>query len=265
MRGFRVPVMADAVAGPTVTYGEELPSGRELTSIQFLTSDDGWARVTFERLDSIRVSRGEYEPYPSDWKPGDEIHWVYEVAPSSWLLERYEYEKKHYGRAYEFTGDVDEMLRDFTHYVFTFHDQFVEALAAGIWIEMVDVSDATPELSPTHPFRNLPRPKNPDLIEAHGLHCEIWPNTRPIDELLEDAKLCSHKLLQIASVLDGNTNVFWTLAVRVRDGKVRSSLKPSIGKVRATFDGVAGVEDVRPHVESWLQEVKERRKQMGKE
>ncbi len=101
MRGIRVPVMADPVAGPTVTYGEELPSGRELTSIKFLTDEDGWARVTFEHLDSIRVSRGEYEPYPSDWKPGDELHWVYEVAPSSWLLERYEYEKKHYGRAYE--------------------------------------------------------------------------------------------------------------------------------------------------------------------
>jgi hypothetical protein len=265
MRGIRVPVMADPVAGPTVTYGEELPSGAELTSIKFLTKDEGWARVTFEHLDSIRVSRGEYEPYPSGWKPGDEIHWVYEVAPSAWLLERYEYEKKHYGRAYEFTGDVDEMLRDFTHYVFTFHDQFVEALAAGIWFETFDDSDDTNELNPTHPFRNLQRPTEPDLIEAHGLICEVWPNTRPIAEILEDAKLCSQKLLQIAPVLDGNTSVFWTLVVRVRDGKARSSLKPGLGKVRATFDGVAGLEQIRPHVESWLEEVKERRKQMGKD
>jgi hypothetical protein len=264
MRGIRVPVMADSVAGPTVTYGEELPSGPELTSIKFLTDEDGWARVTFEHLDSIRISRGEYEPYPSNWKPGDELHWVYEVAPSSWLLERYEYEKKHYGRAYEWSGDVDEMLPDFTHYVFRFHDEFVEALCAGIWFEMLDENHDSEELSATHPFRNLPRPNNPELLEAHGLICEVWPNARPVDEILEDAKLCSQKLLQIAPVLDGATKIFWTLAVRVRHGKVQSSLKPSFGKVAATFAGVAGLEQVRPHVESWLQEVKERRKQMGK-
>ena len=76
MLGFPVPVIADPVAGPTVTYGEEL------TSIKFLTRDGGWAGVTFEHLDSIRVSRGEFDPYPSDWKPGDQLHWVSEVVPS---------------------------------------------------------------------------------------------------------------------------------------------------------------------------------------
>src|SRR5688572_11460476 len=98
--GIPVPVIADSVAGPTVTYGEVLPSGEELTSIRFLTRDGGWGRVTFEHLDSIRVSRGEFDPYP-----GDESYWVSEVVPSPWLLERYEYEKRHYGEAYEWTGD----------------------------------------------------------------------------------------------------------------------------------------------------------------
>jgi len=264
MLGIRVPVIADPVAKPKVTYGEVLKSGESLTSILFLTANDEWARVTFEHLDSIRVSRGEYDPYPNDWKPGDQLQWVSEVVPSPWLLERYEYEKMHYGLAYEFNGDVDEMLRDFSHYVFSFHDEFVEALSSGIWLERLDKSSDSETVSESHPLRDLPRPTAPDLIEDCGMVCEIWPNTRPMKQILEDAKLCSQKLLQFALVLDDVQNISWTLAVRVRHGKVRSSLRPSIGPVRAIFDDVANLEHVRPHVESWLQEVRERRKRMGK-
>lgn len=263
MLGIPVPVIADPVAGPTVTYGEVLKSGEEITSIKFLTADDEWARVTFEHLDSIRVSRGEYDPYPSDWKPGDQLTWVSEVVPSPWLQERYEYEKMYYGQAYEWTGDVDEMLRDFSHYVFSFHDQFVEALSAGIWLERFD-ENSDSEISATHPLRALPRPTTPDRIEAYGMVCEIWPNTRPMDQILEDAKLCSQKLFQFATVFDSVPSISWTLAVRVRHGKVRSSLRPSLGPVHATFEGVANLEHVRPHVEGWLQGVMERRKRMGK-
>jgi len=259
MLGIVVPVISDPVLGPTVTYDEVLESGDVLTSIKFLTDDDQWARVTFDHLDSIRVSRGEFNPYPTDWKPGDQLYWVYEVVPSPWLLERYEYEKKYYAHAYEFDGDVDEMLRDFSHYVFRFHDQFVEALCAGIWVERL----GSEEVSATHPLRALPRPALPDLIEADGLVCEIWPNTRLMDQILEDAKLCSQKLFQFVLSSD-NSNFAWTLAVRVRNGKVRSSLRRGFGPVRATFEGVATLEQVRPYVESWLQEVSERRKRMGK-
>jgi hypothetical protein len=258
MFGIQVPVVADPVAAPTVTYGEEL------TFIEFLTIHAEWARVTFEHLDSICVSRGEYAPYPSDWQPGDQINWVSEVLPSPWLLERFEYEKTHYAQAYEFNGDVNEMLRDFAHYIFRFHDQFVEALSSGIWLERLHESSDSENVSATHPLRNLPRPIKPDLIEAYGMLCEIWPNPRPIDRILEDAKLCSQKLLQFALVLDSDPNISWTLAVRVRHGKVRSSLRPRIGPVRATFEGVARLEHVRPYVESWLQEVMERRKRMGR-
>jgi len=56
MIGIPVPVTADLVARPIVTYGDG-PA-----SIRFLTQDEEWARVTFEKLDSIRVSRGEYDP-----------------------------------------------------------------------------------------------------------------------------------------------------------------------------------------------------------
>ena len=258
MIGIAVPVIADSVEKPTVTYGQGP------TSIKFLTQDDEWSRVTFENLDSIRVSRGEFAPYSRDLKPGDPYHWVSEVIPSPWLLERYEYEKTHYGQAYEWTRDVDEMLRDYSHYVFTFHDQFVEVLAAGIWFEALDDGIAVEKPGATHPLRDVPRPAQPDLLNVHGIACEIWPNTRPIDQILEDAKLCSQKLLQFAPVLDGNVTAGCTLTVRVRHGAVKSYLRRSIGRDVATFDRVAGLPDARPHVEEWLAQIAKRRKEMGK-
>jgi hypothetical protein len=153
MRGIAVPVLADSIEGPIVTYG----AGPE--SINLVTQDERWGRVTFEKLDSLRVSRGECEPYPSDWKEGDPVHWVSVVAPSPWLHERYEYEKRRYSQAYEFGGDVDEMLRDFSHYVFSFHDQFVEVLCAGIWFESADECIGAQELGPNHPLLDLPPPR----------------------------------------------------------------------------------------------------------
>ena len=258
MVGIPVPFTADPVARPIVTYGDG-PA-----SIRFLTQDEEWARVTFEKLDSIRVSRGEYDPYPKERKAGEPLHWVSEVSPSPWLQERYEYEKTHYGQAYEWTGDVDEMLSDYSHYLFTFHDQFVEVLAAGIWFETFEDGIVTEERSVTHPLRDSPRPTQPDLLNIHGLAYEIWPNTQPSDRILEDAKLCSQKLLQFAPVLDGNARPGCTVSVRVRHGTVKSYLRKNFSSDLATFEGVAGLQDARPYVEEWLAQIAQRRREMGK-
>jgi hypothetical protein len=256
--GIAVPELADSVLSPIVSYGDG-PA-----SINFVTADGRWGRVTFEKLDSIRVSRGEYEPYPSDWKEGDSLHWVSVVAYSPWLRERYEYEKLHYGQAYEFTGDVDEMLRDFSHYVFSFHDQFVEILCAGIWFETAEEYIGNREPDSNHPLQDLPPSSEPDFFEAYGITCHIRRNARPLDEIVKDAALCSQKLLQFAAALDGSTHASWTLTLRVREGKVRSYLTSYFGKVEESYDGIATLEDVRPCVEEWLRQVRERRKQMGK-
>jgi hypothetical protein len=85
-----------------------------------------WVRVTFEGLDSLRVCRGEYVPYEE--LPG-KYSAVYLVENSAWLRERHAYEAEHYRGSYEFGGDVDELLTDFQHYLFKFHDQYVEVLA----------------------------------------------------------------------------------------------------------------------------------------
>ncbi len=253
-----MPVERDPVEKPFVAYGGG-PA-----SINFVTNHGRWGRVTFEKLDSIRISRGEYEPYPSDWKPGDELYWVSVVASSPWLRERYEYEKQHYGEQYEFTGDVEEMLRDFSHYLFSFHDQFVEVVCAGIWFEVSEEFLGNSDPSADHPLLDLPPSESPDRFEAHGITCQVRRNTRPLDHVLEEAKLCSQKLLQFAAELDGSASVSWTLTVRVHDGVMRTHLKDYFGHVKQSYDGIPALEDVRPHVEEWLQEVHERRKQMGK-
>jgi hypothetical protein len=252
-------VRAHSVDGPIVTYGDG-PA-----SINFVTSDERWGRVTFEKLDAIRVSRGEYRPYPDDWKEGDPHHWVSVVERSPWLRERYEYEKLHYGQAYEFTGDVDEMLRDFSHYVFHFHDQFVEALCAGIWFEVAEECIGSREPDSSHPLRDLPPSSDSESFEAYGITCRVRRNPRPIDDIVSDAALCSQKLLQFAADLDGSSSVSFTLALRVREGSVRSYLTSYFGKVEESYDRIATLEDVRPRVEEWLRQVKERRKEMGKD
>jgi hypothetical protein len=229
---------------------------RGLTSINFVTADERWGRVTFEKLDSLRVSRGEYKPYPSDLKEGQPFYWVSVVEHSQWLRERYEYEKFHYGTAYEFTGDVD--------YVFSFHDEFVEVLCAGIWFETAEERIGNRERDSSHPLLDLPPSSDPDSFDAYGIRCHIRRNTRPLDDIIKDAALCSQKLLQFAAELDGSASVSWTLSLRVRQGRARSYLKSYFGKVEETYDRIATLEDVRPRVETWLKEVKERRDQMGK-
>jgi hypothetical protein len=46
-----------------------------------------------------------------------------------------DYENKHYGKSHEFGGNVNEMLTDLKHYLFSFHDQFMEIIARGFWFE----------------------------------------------------------------------------------------------------------------------------------
>lgn len=121
-----VPLEADSVDSPIIYYGEPM------TAIHFITEDGRWGRITFERLDSLRVSRGENEPFPPATDDADGFHWVSTISNSAWLRERYEYEKRHYGSAHNFGGNVDEMPEEYFHYVFSFRDQFVLEVGAEL-------------------------------------------------------------------------------------------------------------------------------------
>lgn len=84
-RPIQLGFAAGLVESPEVTYGPEL------TSVRFPLEEGGFGRVTFEGLDSIRVSRGEHLPYPeSDDGGGPPWSWVYVVDGSPWLAERQE-------------------------------------------------------------------------------------------------------------------------------------------------------------------------------
>src|SRR3954470_24627874 len=187
--GIAVPVEADSVDSPIVSYGGGAP-----TSINFVTRDERWGRVTFEKLDSIRVCRGEYDAYPIHRNSGNPPRWVSVVKPSPWLRERYRYEKEHYERAYEFGGSVEEMLSDYSHYVFRFHDEFVEVIGDGIWFEVGDDCLIDSEFSAGHPFTDLAWDASGETFESAGIVCQVRRNTRLIDELLKGAELCSQKL-----------------------------------------------------------------------
>ncbi|MEU2495118.1 hypothetical protein [Streptomyces sp. NPDC007883] len=152
LSALETPFSPNYVAAPLVVYGR-LP----LTSDEWGRDDDenwdgddddgGWVtgiyfdtaeclepggpgdlgRLTFERLDAIKVTSGEYLPYERE--PSETGRWAYVMSESPWLDERHQYDLHHYGRS----------LRDtYRHYVFVFHDEFIEAIGEGIRLDRVD-------------------------------------------------------------------------------------------------------------------------------
>lgn len=256
-KGIIIPVVADFVLSPDVLYGDEL------TGIYFQTEDEQYGRITFENLDALKICRGENLPFTDDWKEGQEYPWVYKIENSKWLKERFNYENANYGSSYEFGGNVNEMLTDFSHYLFKFHDQFIEVIARGFWFEQDKTSLFKSELQVGHPFLNLPDTDIEKFV-SHNLTCQIRTNPTPQDKLISDAKFCSQKLIEFALELDGKATVDNSLILAYKNGKLFSSLRGFFGKQIVEFDGLAKLTDVKPYIEKYIEEVYERRKAMGK-
>ncbi len=256
-QGIIVPISPDSVLSPQVYYADRL------TGIYFTTEDDRFGRITFENLDSLKVSRGELIPYHDDWKEGQSYCWVLKVKNSSWLSERHQYEKRTYGSSYEFGGNVDEMLTDFGHFVFRFHDQFVEAIARGFWFESNSESLFGKDLIAGHPFLPLPE-INATKIEAYNLICQVRTNPNPIDELKTSTKFCSQNLIEFALEFEGKASVNHALVLSQRNGKLITTLRGYFGKQEKVIDGIGTLADVRTEIESYMLEVCKRRKAMGK-
>lgn len=257
--GLEVPLVADSVDSPIVQYGGAL------TAIHFTTQEGRWGRITFERLDSIKVSRGEHEPFLHAPNERDQFHWVTTISDSAWLRERYEYEKLHYGSAYNFGGNVDEMLEEFCHYVFSFHDQFVEAIAAGIWFESDDTMLGERDLDSAHPLNGLANVEPAERFQDSCIVCLVRRNPLPLSEIELAARLCSQTLLEVSAELDGSSSTSWSLTRRVRNGVGKSFLRGYFGNSVETYQGIPSLSEIRPRIDQWLAEVRERRRQMGKE
>lgn len=259
VHALEVPLKADPVDAPIVQYGGGM------TAIHFPTSDGKWGRITFEKLDSIRICRGEYAQFPSAPDEADSFSWVSTVSNSRWLQERFEYEKEHYGKAYRFDGDVEEMRTDFSHYVFSFHDQFVEAIAGGIWFESAGSMLGERAPDPDHPLRGLAHLPSSETFETAGILCRVRRNPLSMEELERRAHLCSQPLLEVFAELDGRVGTDWSLTLRIRNGVRKASLRSYFGNSVQAFDHVPDFSEIKPTLDQWLREVRERRRKMGKE
>lgn len=265
-----VPFDADSVLSPEIRTGEH-------NAIRFpceSREDPGpHAIVRFEGLDAIRECRGEIRPYEiaeehrdflDRWNPAASIQdglviakkgwsrpterypWVWEVEHSHWLAERHAYEDRHYRHP---------LIPDFTHYLFVFHDEFVEAIARGIWFHSADEGWDEPPYA--CPFGELPGTSSVSRGSEAGIEFEIRRNPAPVSELLERSAFCSQTVLQFNIVLDGRNSCDWRLYVRrFRDGRVLAQFGNDlfVRKNMLRFNHVPSESQL---VELWLERVRD--------
>jgi hypothetical protein len=249
---------------PTPSSGPELRYGEDGVTLDYgITSlaQQAWIRVTFDRLDAVRVCRGEFSPYESDrasaWEP------LTVVRNSRWLAERHDYERRHYGTAYNFGGDVDEMLTEFEHYVFEFHDQFVEAIAGGLHVERWATEPIGPGPRDRPGWAHLPDDAETDVVECAGIPFSIRTLGVEPRDVVKRSLLCEQVVIEVAPMLDGRVSVSRSLCVRTRDGATVSRWRAFAGKP-IQFDGVATIDDVMPLIEQHAHEIRARRTAMGR-
>ena len=251
VRGLAVPVIADNVLSPDVCYDP----GCLGSAVFFTTEDSRYGRVTFQKLDSLRVCRGEYFPYRTGWEGSSGYSWVSVVENSRWLLERHAYEAKHYRNCYEWGGDVDEMLTDYSHYLFKFHDEYVEAIALGIWLEGSDLDFLDEELEDDHPLGQLPETTVKERLKHNGRVCQVRVNPAPEKLLIQRAKLCDQPIIDFVLEDYPFKRSRFQLCLRNRNGPIRSVFDDSFGTTIRKFDGIAALEDVRPYVVNWMNQL----------
>jgi hypothetical protein len=251
------PFEPDAVDSPLLVY----PTGGSPWLAYPHRDEEHFVRASFDRWDALRVSRGEYPPYALS--RGRSCLRI--VENSGWLQERYAYEVRHYGKAYRFGGDVKEMLEEFEHFLFLFHDEFVEVIAGGVCFE-ISSSPFDLNTSVTKPgLEELSEAFTSERFEEHGIRVQLRKDPRPQAELLAASHLCDQSLYQLALELDGEARVTHRLTIRTRRGEIKSRWRSFFGRVEASFNGL--LDDpraLRPLIERYAREVAERRRQLGK-
>lgn len=180
-------------------------------------------------------------------QPGD---WVYVLDGSSWLRERHDYELHHYS-----TPLVDTHQ----HYVFAFHDEFVEAIAEGTWFDIADRGN--PSAPPTaHPLAALTADTPAERFTSpDGLIWELRRSPRTDSDLILGSRYCSQRLFQFKFVLDGVSKESASILIRSINGVVvsRFSRDWPIGEV-ARLEGFARPDDFAIQWQTYLAEVANR-------
>lgn len=251
----RIPVIADYVERPGIYYGDTI------TEIHFRTEDEQFGRITFDNLDALRICRGEFMPYPYIRDSAET--WIFKIGNSKWLKERFDYEHEYYGDSYEFGGDVTEMLTDFGHYFFSFHDQFIEVISRGFWFEKSSVSLFKQPLQAGHPFLDLPE-ECIERFETAGIKAKLILNPIPVDQLIKDSCYCRQQLMQVAVELDGKYSILCTLFIQQRESRTVSLLIRSWNQLIFKKKGIATFQEIKPFLDKEIYAITERRRQMGK-
>jgi hypothetical protein len=256
-----VPLIADSVAPPRLVYGGldlAAATGRDESypAVYFEIADSGsLGRITFEGLDAVKAARGELLPYGTA-EPRTPGEWVFTVAESPWLAERHLYEMQHYSTP---------LLETHLHYVFQFHDEFVEAIAEGIWLDEPDPS--RPFGRPAqHPLDQLPGSlPGEKALSPSGIEWELRRSPRSESELINDSHLCSQRVCQFNLILDGRSSEGASIWLRSRNGLTTSRLvRPWPSGELAKRDGLAQPDDFAEAWEACLAAIAERRRKMGR-
>jgi hypothetical protein len=260
-RAVGVPLNVDSVAPPRLVYGSlnvvsEVGQDDSYTAVYFEIAGSGsLGRITFEGLDAVRAARGEWLPYDiaSPRNAGD---WVFTVQESPGLAERHHYEIKHYSAP---------LLETFQHYVFEFHDEFVEAIAEGIWLDAADRSRPF-DRPAQHPLDQLPISLPSErFVSPSGSAWELRRSPRSDSELIEGSHLCSQRVCQLNLILDGRTSEGASIWLRSRSGLTTSRLvRPWPTGELARLGGLAQPSDFTEAWEACLAVIAERRHKMGR-
>jgi hypothetical protein len=184
----------DPYVAPRPASPPEITSKGIMAVLSFESIDRRHVRVTFEKLDSIRIARGgaPYEVPPELEDRPDELR-VAIVEGSRWLEER---------RGYVAEGSSAQ------HYVFFFEGEIVEALAEGFWVEYPE-EGATIESTgmASMPLGAI------STFDVDGIMVEVFETSSPIKEVLSAARLGSQVLYQCAAH-HGGESVMWRVTVR---------------------------------------------------
>ncbi len=239
----KVTFVADDVEAPTVIYN--YPSA----AIKFLVSDsESYGRVTFETLDSISINRGEILPYPVSENISTPS-WIYEAVDSDWMRERHLYECQHYGVS---------LIDTYRHYVFEFHDQYIEAIAEGIWVDQL-LTPLSGDLNEEHPLNDLSESCPTEQGALYGIKFEIRTNPKSVEQLIDDSRLCSQKLFQFYVQLDNQISPSYAAVLRTQRDGLRTRFASRFSKDLASISGVAKPADFMKQWSKYLAEVNERR------
>lgn len=175
---------------------------------------------------------------------------------SPWLAQRHKYETDVYSTP---------LLETYQHYVFEFHDQFIEAIAEGIWLDVADRS--RPFDRPAgHPFEQLPSGLPAQrFVSPSGIEWELRRSPRTDSELADGSHLCSQRVWQLDLILDGRTREGASIWLRSRNGLTTSRLvRPWRRGELARLEGLAQPSDFTEAWDACLAAIAERRHKMGR-